>query len=185
MPPMYDPEAVRPMWEELVAVGIQPLTTPEEVDAVLGEKTGSTLVVLNSVCGCAAGNCRPGVMLALQNERIPDRLVTVFAGMDTEAVQQARGYFDFQPSSPNVVLFKDGAPVMALQRFHIERMSRWISAMCWWKASTSTAPVKALPSRRMSSPSWTLSNSVAPPSRSTRATEAGEPSPTQHQSGCG
>jgi putative YphP/YqiW family bacilliredoxin len=123
MPPMYDPEAVRPMWEELVAVGIQPLTTPEEVDAVLGEKEGTTLVVLNSVCGCAAGNCRPGVMASLQNERIPDRLVTVFAGMDTEAVQQARGYFDFQPSSPNVVLFKDGAPVMALQRFHIERMT--------------------------------------------------------------
>ena len=123
MPPMYDPEAVRPMWEELVAVGIQPLTTPEEVDTVLGEKQGTTLVVLNSVCGCAAGNCRPGVMLALQNERIPDNLVTVFAGMDTEAVQQARGYFDFQPSSPNVVLFKDGEVAMALQRFHIERMS--------------------------------------------------------------
>jgi putative YphP/YqiW family bacilliredoxin len=123
MPPMYDPEAVRPMWEELVAVGIQPLTTPEEVDTVLGDKSGTTLVVLNSVCGCAAGNCRPGVMISLQNERIPDRLVTVFAGMDTEAVQQARSYFDFQPSSPNVVLIKDGEVAMALQRFHIEQMN--------------------------------------------------------------
>lgn len=123
MPPMYDPEAVRPMWEELVAVGIEPLTTPEAVDEVLGVKQGTVLVVLNSVCGCAAGNCRPGTMLALQNDRIPDKLVTVFAGMDTEAVQQLRTYLDYQPSSPNIALFKDGELVLAMQRFHIERMS--------------------------------------------------------------
>ncbi|MBI5094912.1 MAG: BrxA/BrxB family bacilliredoxin [Candidatus Hydrogenedentes bacterium] len=123
MPPVYDPEAVRPMWEELANLGVRPLTTPEEVDAVLSKKQGTTLLVLNSVCGCAAGNCRPGVGLALQNEVIPDELVTVFAGMDTEAVQRARAYFNFQPSSPNIVLFKDGKILHALQRSHIERMT--------------------------------------------------------------
>ncbi|MCL4217888.1 MAG: BrxA/BrxB family bacilliredoxin [Candidatus Hydrogenedentes bacterium] len=123
MPPLYDPEAVRPMWQELAQAGIKPLTTPEEVDAAIA-KEGTTLVVLNSVCGCAAGNCRPGVMLALQNEIIPDQNVTVFAGMDTEAVQRMREYMgDIPPSSPNVVLFKDGKPVHTLERRHIERMT--------------------------------------------------------------
>ncbi len=125
MPPIYDPEAVRPMWEELANVGIKPLHTPGEVDAVLGEgATGSTLLVINSVCGCAAGGCRPGVMLALQNDVIPDNLVTVFAGVDTEATQRAREYMTGIPaSSPNIVLFKDGKPTHALQRSHIERMT--------------------------------------------------------------
>jgi putative YphP/YqiW family bacilliredoxin len=123
MPPVYDPEAVRPMWEELVQVGIRPLTTPEEVDEVLGKTDQTTLLVINSVCGCAAGGCRPGVMLALQNDIIPDNLVTVFAGMDTEATQRAREYTDFPPSSPNAILFKDGKPVFVLERRHIERMT--------------------------------------------------------------
>ncbi|NUM52994.1 MAG: BrxA/BrxB family bacilliredoxin [Candidatus Hydrogenedentes bacterium] len=125
MPPLYDPEAVRPMWEELAAVGIRPLTTPEEVDAVLGPDTkGTTLLVINSVCGCAAGGCRPGVMLALQNDLIPDHLVTVFAGVDREATQRAREFMpQIPPSSPNIVLFKDGKPTHALQRMHIERMT--------------------------------------------------------------
>lgn len=125
MPPIYDPEAVRPMWEELLAVGIEPLHTPEEVDAVFGgDAKGTTLLVINSVCGCAAGGCRPGVMLALQNDVIPDKLVTVFAGVDTEATQRAREYMPhLPPSSPNIVLFKDGKPTHALQRAHIERMT--------------------------------------------------------------
>ena len=125
MPPLYDPEAVRPMWEELVTVGIKPLHTPADVDAVLGgDAKGTTLLVINSVCGCAAGGCRPGVMLALQHDVIPDNLVTVFAGVDTEATQRAREYMTGIPaSSPNIVLFKDGKPTHALQRMHIERMS--------------------------------------------------------------
>jgi putative YphP/YqiW family bacilliredoxin len=125
MPPIYEPEAVRPMWEELATVGIEPLTTPEAVDAVLGgDAKGTTLLVINSVCGCAAGGCRPGVMLALQNDVIPDNLVTVFAGVDREATQRAREYMqNIPPSSPNIVLFKDGKPTHALQRMHIERMT--------------------------------------------------------------
>lgn len=125
MPPLYDPDAVKPMWEELAAVGVRPLTTPEEVDEVLGgEAKGTTLLVINSVCGCAAGGCRPGVMLALQNDIIPDNLVTVFAGVDREATQRAREYMpSIPPSSPNIVLFKDGKPTHALQRMHIERMT--------------------------------------------------------------
>ena len=125
MPPIYDPEAVKPMWEELVAAGIQPLKSPDEVDAVLANGAkGSTLLVINSVCGCAAGACRPGVMLSLQNDLIPDNLVTVFAGVDTEATQRAREFMpDVPPSSPNIVLFRDGKPTHALQRQHIEQMT--------------------------------------------------------------
>lgn len=122
MPPVYDPESVRPMWEELQAVGIQPLSSPEAVEAWMDdESTG--LMVINSVCGCAAGSCRPGVMAALQHDRIPDRLGTVFAGMDTEAVEAVRSYLTFRPSSPNVILFKGKTPVFALQRAHIETMA--------------------------------------------------------------
>lgn len=124
MPPLYDPEMVRPMWEELVAVGIRPLTTPQEVDEVLSKKSGTVLCVVNSVCGCAAGGARPGVMLALQNDRIPDQLVTVFAGMDTEATARAREYMpNIPPSSPCIALFKDGAPYFVMERRHIEGYS--------------------------------------------------------------
>ncbi len=124
MPPLYDPDQVRPMWEELQNVGIRPLTRPEEVDAVLGQPSGTVLFVVNSVCGCAAGGARPGVTLALQSDIIPDELVTVFAGMDQEAVARAREYMTgISPSSPCIVLFRDGAPVYALERRHIERMS--------------------------------------------------------------
>ncbi len=125
MPPIYDPEAVKPMWEELVEVGFRPLVSPQEVDEVfVNDAKGSTLLVINSVCGCAAGACRPGVMLALQNDVIPDHLVTVFAGIDTEATQRARELMaNVPPSSPNVVLFKDGKPTHVLQRQHIEQMT--------------------------------------------------------------
>jgi putative YphP/YqiW family bacilliredoxin len=123
LPPIYDPEACRPMWEELNRVGINSLHTPEEVDAAI-DQPGTTLVVVNSVCGCAAGGARPGVMLSLQHTKIPDRLATVFAGVDREAVDQARGHMpEIVPSSPCIAIFKDGKPVHVLERRHIEQMS--------------------------------------------------------------
>ncbi len=124
MPPVYDPEQVRPMWEELANVGIRPLTTAEAVEEVLSKDSGTVLCVVNSVCGCAAGGARPGVTLALQGDLIPDELVTVFAGMDQEAVARARGFMEpIPPSSPCIALFKDGAPIHVLERRHIERMT--------------------------------------------------------------
>ena len=123
MQPFYDPEAVRPMWEELVKVGFQSLTTAEEVDQAIQKTNGTTLVVVNSVCGCAAGSARPGVMLALQNETIPDHLVTVFAGMDREAVTRARELMqDIPPSSPCIALFRNGDLIHVLPRQEIEMM---------------------------------------------------------------
>ncbi len=124
MPPIYDREEVKPMVEELTNVGIESITTPEAVDELIQNKQGTTLLVVNSVCGCAAGSCRPGVTLALQNDKIPDNLATVFAGVDTEAVDRARELMpDVQPSSPNVALFKDGKLVGILERRHIEQMT--------------------------------------------------------------
>ena len=123
MSSMYDREAVRPMWEELAYVGIEPLTSAEAVDAILAHKEGTTMIVVNSVCGCAAGGARPGVSLALQNSVIPDRLGTVFAGVDREATQRTRDAVSMlPPSSPCIFLFKDGEPIFALQRHQIETM---------------------------------------------------------------
>lgn len=119
--PMYDPEAVKPMREELTRVGLRELLTPEDVEAVLGRKEGTALLVVNSVCGCAAGGARPGVMLALQNKVIPDELTTVFAGMERGAVERARAYIaGYPPSSPCIALFKDGEVAAILQRHDIE-----------------------------------------------------------------
>lgn len=118
---LYDREAVKPLWQELQAVGVMPLTSAAEVDEVLNHKEGTTLLVVNSVCGCAAGSCRPGVALALQNAVIPDRLHTVFAGVDQEATTRAREFMKgIPPSSPCVALFKDGQLVFMLQRSDIE-----------------------------------------------------------------
>jgi len=112
------------MWEELANVGVRPLNTAEAVDEVLSKDSGTVLCVVNSVCGCAAGGARPGVTLALQNDVIPDELVTVFAGMDQEAVAKARDYMNpVPPSSPCIAVFKDGKPVHVLERRHIERMT--------------------------------------------------------------
>jgi putative YphP/YqiW family bacilliredoxin len=123
MQPLYDREAVRPMWEELAHCGVDPLTTPEEVDAAMKAK-GTTLIMVNSVCGCAAGSARPGVTRALQHGTIPDHLKTVFAGVDREATERARQYMaGIQPSSPSVALFKDGELVFMLERRHIERLN--------------------------------------------------------------
>jgi putative YphP/YqiW family bacilliredoxin len=123
LPPIYDPEAVAPMWQELAAVGVEPLTRPEQVDEALADKKGSVLVIVNSVCGCAAGQARPGAMLALQHERIPDRMVTVFAGVDRDAVERARAHITgYPPSSPSMALFKDGDLVFMLQRTDLQQM---------------------------------------------------------------
>ena len=123
LPPIYDPEAVAPLWQELAAVGVEPLTTPEQVDQVLGSASGTVLVIVNSICGCAAGSARPGAMLALQNKVIPDRSVTVFAGVDRDAVERAREFMkDYPPSSPAMGLFKDGKQVFMLQRADLQRL---------------------------------------------------------------
>jgi putative YphP/YqiW family bacilliredoxin len=118
---MYPPELVRPMKEDLVNAGFQQLVTPEEVDNSIKDSKGTLLVVVNSVCGCAAGNMRPGVKLSLAGDKKPSNLTTVFAGVDGEAVAQARKYFlPYPPSSPSIALFKDGKLVHFLERHHIE-----------------------------------------------------------------
>ena len=124
LPPIYDPKAVEPLWQELAAVGVEPLTTPEQVDQALTAKSGTTLVIVNSICGCAAGQARPGAMLALQNALIPDRSVTVFAGVDRDAVERARTHMSgYRPSSPSIGLFKDGKQVFMLERTDLQRMN--------------------------------------------------------------
>ncbi len=120
----YSPLIVNPMKEELTSVGFQELLTSEDVDAFMADKETTAMLVINSVCGCAAGQLRPGVRLALQNEIQPDRLVTVFAGQETEATKQARTYFaDIPPSSPSIALFKDGELVYFIPRHRIESRS--------------------------------------------------------------
>lgn len=117
---MYPADLVKPMREDLTRVGFHELHTVAEVDAAM-EKKGTTLVVVNSVCGCAAANARPGARISLQNSKTPDNLVTVFAGVDKEATDKARGYMvPFPPSSPCMALFKDGELVHMLERHHIE-----------------------------------------------------------------
>lgn len=117
---MYPAELVKPMREDLTNVGFEELQTAEAVDAALA-KEGTTLVVVNSVCGCAAANARPGARMSLQNAKHPDHITTVFAGVDKEAVEQARQHMiPFPPSSPCVALFKDGELVHMLERHHIE-----------------------------------------------------------------
>ena len=117
---MYPAELVKPMREDLTAVGFEELHSVEAVQNALA-KEGTTLVVVNSVCGCAAANARPGARISLQNSKTPDHLVTVFAGVDKEATDKAREYMiPFPPSSPSMALFKDGELVHMLERHHIE-----------------------------------------------------------------
>ncbi len=118
---MYDDRIVTPMREELTRLGIQETKTAAEVDAVLGPKKGTVLVVVNSVCGCAAGNARPAVAMALEHSTKPDKLITVFAGNDKEATARAREYFTgFRPSSPAIALIRDGEVVKMFERWNIE-----------------------------------------------------------------
>lgn len=119
---MYDPQVVKPMREELVRIGASELLTPEDVDETLGEDaSGTTLLVVNSVCGCAAANARPAVAIARGHGVQPDRIVTVFAGQDREATDRARSYMPgYRPSSPSMGLFRDGEHVFMLERHQIE-----------------------------------------------------------------
>ncbi|HBH06391.1 MAG TPA: BrxA/BrxB family bacilliredoxin [Flavobacteriales bacterium] len=117
---MYPEELVAPMIDDLTTVGFEELKTPDAVDEEM-KKQGTSLVVVNSVCGCAAGNARPGVKIAKQHNKLPDRFVTVFAGVDKDATSQARKYMlPYPPSSPSIALFKDGRLVHFLERHHIE-----------------------------------------------------------------
>ena len=118
---MYDERMVTPMREELTRLGVAEMRTPDEVDARLKDSKGTTLVVVNSVCGCAARNARPAVAKALQHPVKPDSLTTVFAGQDVPAVHRARSYFHgYPPSSPQIALMKDGKLVFMLERHQIE-----------------------------------------------------------------
>ncbi len=117
---MYPAELVKPMREDLTSVGFEELHSADAVEAALA-KEGTTLVVVNSVCGCAAANARPGAKVSLQNAKRPDHIVTVFAGVDKEAVDKAREHMvPFPPSSPSMALFRDGELVHMLERHHIE-----------------------------------------------------------------
>ena len=119
---MYPEQLVAPMRSDLTEVGFKELKTPEAVDGELKDQKGTTLLVINSVCGCAAGAARPGVKWAVQNSsKKPDHLTTVFAGADIEAVAKARQYtLPYPPSSPAIALFKDGELVHFVERHHIE-----------------------------------------------------------------
>ena len=117
---MYPAELVKPMRADLTNVGFEELQTSEAVDKAIA-KEGTTLVVVNSVCGCAAANARPGARISLENDKKPSNLVTVFAGVDREATDRARAHMvPFPPSSPSIALFKDGELVHMLERHHIE-----------------------------------------------------------------
>ncbi len=120
----YPEMMVAPMREDLVRIGFTELKTPEAVDQLFGSETRTTLLVVNSVCGCAAGAARPGIFLSLQGEAKPEVLTTVFAGQDLEATERARQYIvGYPPSSPAVALFKDQELVYMMERHQIERSS--------------------------------------------------------------
>jgi putative YphP/YqiW family bacilliredoxin len=126
----YNPALVAPMRAEVTRLGARELTTAAEVDATLGDQKGSMLVFVNSVCGCAAGNARPALALALKHPVVPQQVVTVFAGQDLEAVARARQYLGaYQPSSPSMALLRDGEVVHFVHRHQIEgRSPREIAA---------------------------------------------------------
>lgn len=121
-PPLYDNDSVQHMRDELVAVGFEEAGTPEAVDAAILNNPGKTVfVVINSVCGCAAGSARPGVSLALQHDTIPDKYYTVFAGQERDAIDRLRSYIKgFPPSSPSAAIFKDGQILYFMPRLDIE-----------------------------------------------------------------
>jgi len=118
---MYPELMVVPMREELTRLGVQELRTASEVDSVLSSKEGTVMVVVNSICGCAAGRMRPAVRQAMEHPVLPDKVVTVFAGQDRDATEQARSYFTgYQPSSPSIGLLREGQLVFMLERHDIE-----------------------------------------------------------------
>ncbi|MEM9991303.1 MAG: BrxA/BrxB family bacilliredoxin [Bacteroidota bacterium] len=118
---MYPIELVKPMAKELTDNGFEALSTPEQVENLMENQQGTALIVVNSVCGCAAANARPGARLSLGNAKHPEKLYTVFAGVDKEATRKMREYFlPYPPSSPSMALFKDGKLVHFVERLHIE-----------------------------------------------------------------
>ena len=118
---MYPEEICTPMRLDLTEAGFEEMRNAQEVDAVLSQKSGSVLVMINSVCGCAAGNARPAVKMAAKHSKTPNKLTTVFAGQDKEAVAKVRDYcLPYPPSSPSIALFKDGELVHFIERHHIE-----------------------------------------------------------------
>jgi putative YphP/YqiW family bacilliredoxin len=118
---LYPPEITEPCRQDLTTAGFTELKSPADVDMAVRDAPGTTLVVVNSVCGCAAGMARPGVKLAVQHEKVPDRIATVFAGVDREATDRARSYMPgIPPSSPSIALFKDGQLVYMMERWQIE-----------------------------------------------------------------
>ena len=117
----YSELMIRPMREELTRIGVEELRTPEDVDKTLANSAGTVMVVVNSICGCAAGKARPGIARALQHSVRPDKVATVFAGADIEATEKARSYFTgYEPSSPSIALLKDGKLVYMMERYQIE-----------------------------------------------------------------
>ena len=117
----YPEIMIRPMREDLTRLGVEEMRTADAVDDTIKNSQGTLMVVVNSICGCAAGKARPGVALALQNEKKPDKVATVFAGADIEATERARSYFTgYGPSSPSIALLKDGQLVYMLERYQIE-----------------------------------------------------------------
>lgn len=122
----YSELMIRPMREELTRIGVEELRTPEDVDKTLGNSEGTVMVVVNSICGCAAGKARPGIAQALQHSVRPDKVATVFAGADIEATEKARSYFTgYEPSSPSIALLKDGKLVWMMERRQIEGKDAW------------------------------------------------------------
>src|SRR5436309_8701514 len=117
----YPEEFIAPMREELTLIGVQELRTAEAVDEAVKNTPGTLMIVVNSICGCAAGKARPGVALALKNDVKPDRVATVFAGADIEATERARNYFTgYRPSSPSIGILRDGQLVYMMERYQIE-----------------------------------------------------------------
>jgi len=117
----YSEILIRPMREDLTRIGVEELRSAEAVDDAVKNTNGTLMIVVNSVCGCAAGRARPGVALALQQEARPDRVATVFAGADIEATERARSYFTgYRPSSPSIGILKDGELVYMMERYQIE-----------------------------------------------------------------
>jgi putative YphP/YqiW family bacilliredoxin len=117
----YPEEFIKPMREELTRLGVEEMRTSEDVDAAVRNSTGTLMIVVNSVCGCAAGKARPGVAMALKHDVRPDRVATVFAGGDIEATARARSYFTgYSPSSPSIGILKNGELVYMMERWQIE-----------------------------------------------------------------
>ena len=122
----YPEMMIRPMREELTRLGVEETKTPEQVEQAVRQTKGTVMVVVNSICGCAAGKARPGIALALEHQPRPDRVISVFAGADIDATEKARSYFTgYQPSSPSIALLKDGELVYMMERWQIENSNAY------------------------------------------------------------